>query len=194
MYKLNAEIIKKLRKIKGLSQSEFAKELNSSRSLIAKIELGEQDVTDKFSSKILFKFKDDIELHNLHSIKSGIESDDMINNSEEFFNINKNWIQFSNLEIVLSDNMKILYFIANILSANNYQFSRKEKKDLKFYEGLENLFDRVRTGEEIIKKNEFELLDRIIKSSLFSFINSLMFEAEKILNIEIIYNMDEIIK
>ncbi|WP_449398507.1 hypothetical protein [Chryseobacterium wanjuense] len=52
----------------------------------------------------------------------------------------------------------------------------------------------IRSGEEKITYDEFEHLSRIIKSSLFSFINGMMYKAEELLEMNTSFDFDEILK
>lgn len=204
------EILKNFRKHIGLTQKDFADKLGVSRATIAQIEVGNNNL----STDLLYKIKkvfhvnlEELELRDGYlnnKISNTLynpnnENNEVLKNqdteiADNYLNVNKYAFKLADLGMLLDDNMKMLYFISSILKKYNYKFTNKEKRELKFYEGLDGLLMNIRTGKEKITHDEFEHLSRIIKSSLFSFINGMMFRAEELLEMNTSFDFDEILK
>lgn len=205
-----SETIKYLREFNKLNQSDFGKLIDKGASLVSAYEKGTAVppiqvlmlISNKFKISIDDIVKGNIKNYNINGVKdekytATISSER--NSAGNYEIIEKDTksksyrLKYADLGMILSDNMKMLYFLVTVLRSKKYEFSEKEKHDLKFYGSLEELLMTIITGKESITDDEYEHLNRIIKSSLFSFINGLLYETEKVLNIETEYSFDEII-
>lgn len=194
------EIFQSLRKNNNFTQEEFAIELGISRSLIAKIEAGKHVISRNILDKLSKKFPNDKRIAalgfstNVFTIDKSVM--DYMNDQFEsqFIKSNEFKTRLSAVAILLDDNMKFFYFIINILKKLDHNFTQKEKKEIEFYHKLEITLSEIKYNELIINKKEFESIEYHIKSSLFSFINSLMFRVSDLLEFHPTFDFEELMK
>ncbi|MGJ1363447.1 helix-turn-helix transcriptional regulator [Sphingobacterium spiritivorum] len=174
--------IKDLRHSLRLTQQQFADKLGTNRAVIAQVETGRNNPTSDLMQSIydVFGFdiiKDVIEYNKSYNNSYNKRADSNTNgdgNSNSIYEKSKVKLELLDLQLLYSDNMKFLYTLCNILRKLDYKFSKKEQKELLFYEDLEHIIDDLRFGKEPLTVELLDKLSRIIRSSLFSEVNKYM--------------------
>ena len=117
MYNFN-NIFIQIRKNQDLTQTEFAQKLGVSRSLVAKIEANQQEISKNVYKKLLEKYPDEMKKYNL------IDK----NYTFDFVSLQELNTRLANVNMVLDDNIKLLHLLCSILYKNNYKFTEKRYK------------------------------------------------------------------
>lgn len=94
------------------------------------------------------------------------------------------YLKITDLGLLLADNMKFLSFLVSILHENDYHFDTKENDTITFYRDLEKEYENIRLGVDLLNPDDFEKVQIIIRSELFSFINSMILKCSEVLNIK----------
>ncbi|MDM1396543.1 helix-turn-helix transcriptional regulator [Myroides odoratimimus] len=173
--------IKQIRIDCDLTQSKFAEKLGVTRGVIALIETGK----NKPTVDILNKIKDTFNVNLLSSeeyIKEDVLEDKRLTS-----------IDFS-LIMTYEDNMRALYFLCNLLKNNKYEFNDKEKKELFFYESIQELLHDIQTNKLKRQENLFyENLEHILRVDIYRVLNRYYHKIEEVLKIDVVYRMDDIL-
>ncbi|SMP08857.1 hypothetical protein [Chryseobacterium profundimaris] len=99
-------------------------------------------------------------------------------------------LKVTDLGLLLTDNMKFLSFLVSILIENKYQLTKKEKSDIEFYRDLEKEFENIRSGKDVLNAEDFEKIQLLIRSNLFSFINDMIDKASQVLKLKNTFYFD----
>jgi|GEM_PF-5850536 len=204
MYKINNVIFRDIRKNHGLTQSEFAKKIGVSRSLVAKIESDNQDVSKKIIEKIANVFPDDTNLYNFK-----LEITHSINESlREKLSIDKNYSDLSEIYYLnkfnpkvlksetklflisyrqrLLDSLQLLFSICRVLKYFGYEFTKEEIEDITYFDSFTMTIKDIEKQHDLLNQELKINLINLLDNSLFGIINKYTYKIETYLDDNII--------
>lgn len=106
--------------------------------------------------------------------------------------INAQYFKAKDLTLLLNDNIKFIYVLGRILIKNNYKFSQQEKKKILFYDKLNKEYENVGMGKTALDLETYNHLEFLVREDLFGFVNNLIMKADKVLELDISFELDKL--